>query len=43
MSALYEPFIQSVVEASKGQRAGVSLNLQDKWHELFYIYLLMFA
>lgn len=43
MSALYEPLIQGVGEALKGQRTRVSLNLQNKWHELFYVYLLTFA
>ena len=35
--------LHGIAEASKGQRAGVSLNLQNKWHDLFYIYLFMFA
>lgn len=43
MFASYKHLIQGVVEASKVQRPGILLDLQNKWHELFYVYLSMVA
>lgn len=43
MSTSYKPFNQGVVETSECQIAGVSSHLQNRWHELFYVYLLKFA